>query len=168
MVFVRRLSTAVLAAALCATGSGPAAAAVTPVPYGTGAQISTDTGRVEYTVSAPRVVVFHEDEYDGKSSSWKPGAVIASMVRVQVSVRGVSGEVDATSSVQLVYEAPDGLLAGTDVPPSAHEKTDLLLSKPSTLSEGQRIIGEVYFASKTGGGKVIASSGGRRQATWRP
>ena len=167
MIFVRRLSTAVLATALCVTGSGPAAAAVTPVPYGTGAQISTDAGRIEYVVSAPRVVVFHTDEYDG-TSSWKPGAVLESMVRVQVSVRGISGEVDATSSVQLVYEAPDGLLAGTDVPPSAYEKTDLLISKPSMLSVGQRIMGEVYFASKAGGGKVIASSGGRRQAAWRP
>jgi len=168
MVLVRRLSTAVLATVLCVTGSGPASAAVTPVPYGTGAPISTDTGRIEYVVSAPQVVVFHEDEYDGKSSSWKPGAVIESMVRVQVTVRGLAGEADATSSVELVYEAPDGLLAGTEVPPSAYEKTDLLISKPSMLSEGQRIMGEVYFASKAGGGKVIASSGGRRQAAWRP
>jgi hypothetical protein len=173
MTVVRRLSAVVLSVVVVAAGSTmaaqPAVAAPAPVPYGAGAEISTDAGRVRYIVAAPEVVTFHADEYDAASpTASRPGAVIASMVRVRVTAEGVSGEVDATSSVELVYEAPDGTLAGTDVPPYAYEKGDLLISKPSTLSAGQRILGEVYFAARAGGGKVIASGAGRRQAIWGP
>ena len=174
MSIVRRLSTAASMALLCSSGTvaiiQPAvAAAPVQVAYGSSAEINTFSGRVRYIVSAPEVVVFHTDEYDADApDSRKPGAALEPRVRVRVEVVGVSGEVAATASVELVYEAPGGLLAATDTPYSTYEKTDLLISKPSAVSAGQRITGEVYFASGVAGGKVIASGSGNRQAVWRP
>jgi len=143
--------------------------APTEVAYGSTGVITAETGTVEYVISKPEVVTYHDAEYDATSkTATKQGAPFKPVVRVRLDIKGVSGEVPTGSQIQLVYEASDGTLAGETLPLGTFEKTDPISNHPTTVSAGQKVGGELYFDSSDGGGKVIASSVGKRQVVWRP
>ncbi|WP_203905861.1 hypothetical protein [Virgisporangium aliadipatigenens] len=131
--------------------------------------IAAESGEVEYVISKPEVVTFHEAEYDPKSpTATKPGAAFKPMVRIRLDIKGVTGQVPTGSDIELIYEASDGTLAGETIPLMTFEDTDPISNYPTTVTAGQKVSGELFFSSGDPGGKVIASSAGSRQAIWRP
>ncbi|MET0422757.1 MAG: hypothetical protein ABW046_02710 [Actinoplanes sp.] len=155
----------VLAAALLPLLLGAAPA---EVPYDAAGTLTTSSGQVEYTISAPEAVTLHESDIAFEMPYLRPGKPLAPMVRVRVGIRGITGQVTAGADVQLVYEAPDGTLASETLPIAPYEKVDLLLSHPATVTAGQRTGGEIYFDSAVPGGKVIAGDiVGTRLLAWR-
>ncbi|MEU1684776.1 hypothetical protein [Micromonospora sp. NPDC005707] len=141
---------------------------ITEVTYGQSIRLTTSEGEVDYVVHKPKVVVYHAAEYDADSkTATKPGAAMDPVVRVRVEIKGVSGEVATGAEISLIYEQSDGALASETLPLMTFEETDPLSNHPTTLSQGQKTAGEICFESADDAGKVIASSGGERQAVWR-
>jgi hypothetical protein len=136
--------------------------------YDAAGTLTTGSGQVEYTISAPEAVTLHESDIAFQVPYLRPGQALKPMVRVRVGIRGITGQVTAGADVQLVYEAPDGTLASETLPIAPYEEVDLLLSHPTTVTAGQRTGGEIYFDSAVPGGKVIAGDiAGTRLASWR-